>query len=175
MISKVFDPLGLISPIIVSAKTLFKELCLMKLGWDDALPEDKEKRWNDIVNELNSVGIISVPRCLYRKDVSEIKNVYFHGLADASRKAYCAMVYLVYETNEGMFPELISAKTRVAPVKELSIPRLELMSVRILSTLMNTVYNALSKQVKISGCKYWLDSKTALYWSNNEGEWRQFV
>lgn len=85
------------------------------------------------------------------------------------------MVYLVYETEEGMHSRLICAKTRVAPLQESSIPRLELMSARILSTLMQTVYNALTPQVKIDGCKYWLDSKTALFWINNQGEWRQFV
>ena len=175
MIAKLFDPLGLVSPIIVSAKVLFQELCTMKLGWDDELPEQMQNRWKAVVSDLNSVGMISLPRCLYKKNAGEIKNCYLHGFSDASKKAYCAMVYLVYETEEGMHSRLICAKTRVAPLKELSIPRLELMSARILSTLMKTVYNALTPQVKIDGCKYWLDSKTTLFWINNQGEWRQFV
>ena len=66
-------------------------------------------------------------------------------------------------------------KTRVAPLKQLSIPRLELMSARILAMLMNTVYVALSSQVRIEEKFYWLDSKTALFWINNKKEWKQFV
>ena len=175
MIAKLFDPLGLVSPIIVGAKVLFQELCTMKIGWDDELPEQMQNRWKGLIDDLNAVGTISLPRCLYKKDIGQVKNCYLHGFADASKKAYCALVYLVYETEEGMNSRLVCAKTRVAPLKELSIPRLELMSGRILSTLMKTVYNALTPQVKIDGCKYWLDSKTALFWINNQGEWRQFV
>ena len=85
------------------------------------------------------------------------------------------MIYLAYETENGFDSSLICAKTRVAPLKELSIKRLELMSARILATLMDTVRVALSSQVQIDGVYYWLDSKTALYWINNNGEWRQFV
>ena len=172
MIAKLFDPLGLVSPIIVGAKVLFQELCTMKIGWDDELPEQMQNRWKGLIDDLNAVGTISLPRCLYKKDRGQVKNCYLHGFADASKKAYCALVYLVYETEEGMNSRLVCAKTRVAPLKELSIPRLELMSGRILSTLMKTVYNALTPQVKIDGCKYWLDSKTALFWINNQGEWR---
>ncbi|XP_065063348.1 uncharacterized protein LOC135689914 [Rhopilema esculentum] len=175
MISKLFDPLGLVSPIIVSAKVLFQELCTLKLGWDDEVPVEMLNKWNKFVCDLSSVGVISLPRCLYEKSTDKVNKCYLHGFADASKKAYCAMVYLVCETDTGMHSRLICAKTRVAPLKELSIPRLELMSGRILSTLMETVYNALSPQIRIDGCRYWLDSKTALYWINNQGEWRQFV
>ncbi|XP_065062455.1 uncharacterized protein LOC135689235, partial [Rhopilema esculentum] len=175
MISKLFDPLGLVSPIIVSAKVLFQELCTLKLGWDDEVPVEMLNKWNKFVCDLSSVGVISLPRCLYEKSTDKVNKCYLHGFADASKKAYCAMVYLVCETDTGMHSRLICAKTRVAPLKELSIPRLELMSGRILSTLVETVYNALSPQIRIDGCRYWLDSKTALYWINNQGEWRQFV
>ena len=64
---------------------------------------------------------------------------------------------------------------RVAPLKDLTIPRLELMSARILAVLMDNVYKALCSQVIIDKVKYWLDSKTALYWIYNQGEWKQWV
>jgi len=85
------------------------------------------------------------------------------------------MVYLVEETAEGIYVPLLSANTRVAPLKQLTIPRLELMSARVLATLMTTVIEALGPQFKIDCIKYWLDSKTALYWIYNSGEWKQFV
>ena len=175
IIAKLFDPLGLVSPVIVGLKILFQELCTLKLGWDDEVPKDQKVVFDRIVSDLKETGNISLPRCLYGKETGTVKSCYLHGFADASKNAYCAVIYLVYETDDGIFSRLICAKTRVAPLKQLSIPRLELMSGRILSTLMDTVYKALSPQVKIDGCRYWLDSKTALYWINNQGLWKQFV
>ena len=70
---------------------------------------------------------------------------------------------------------LITSKTRVAPLKELSIPRLELMSATILAQLMYTVHNTLQSQLRVDGVRFWLDSKTALSWIRNRGEWEQFV
>ena len=60
-------------------------------------------------------------------------------------------------------------------MKKLTNPRLELMSGRVLARLMDTVKNALSEEMPITGTQQWLDSKTALWWINNKGEWNQFV
>eukprot|EP00794_Sanderia_malayensis_P009391 gene9391-biopygen7530 len=174
-LASLFDPLGVVSPVAVTAKILFQELCVDKLDWDDPLPGSKVDLWNTWLGDLVKVQTISIPRCVYRQSESEILTCQLHGFGDASKKAYCAVVYLVYETAEGMFSQLLCSKTRVAPLKSLIIPRLELMSARILATLMNTVQNALSPQVKIDKIKYWLDSKTALYWIFNSGHWKQFV
>ena len=66
MLAKLFDPLGLVSPMIVSAKVLFQELCTRKLGWDEKIPLQKGERWTKLVSNLNSVGEIILPRCLYK-------------------------------------------------------------------------------------------------------------
>ena len=90
---------------------------------------------------------------------------------DASKKAYCAMVYFVYHTKDGKaHVRLVASKTRVAPLKELSIPHFELMSARILAQLMHTVKNPLQSGVKLDGVRFWLTSKTALSWIQNKGE-----
>ena len=60
-------------------------------------------------------------------------------------------------------------------MKELIIPRLELLSAKILAVLVDTVCNAWSFQIKIDCVRYWLDSKTAIYWVYNNGEWKQWV
>ena len=70
---------------------------------------------------------------------------------------------------------MLSSKTRVAPLKELSIPRLELMACLILARLILTIKEALSSQVDIQNVRLWSDSMTALYWIQNQGEWKQFV
>ena len=174
-LASIFDPHGLVSPIAVSAKILFQELCLEKISWDDPLPKDKLARWEEWVKDSRQTGTICLPRCVVSKNKGKILSRQLHGFADASKKAYCGMVYLVEETTEGTFTRLLSAKTRVAPLKELTIPRLELMSARVLATMMSTIIQAFGPQFKFDCIKYWLDSKTALYWINNNGEWKQFV
>ena len=98
-----------------------------------------------------------------------------HGFVDASKVAYCAMIFIVFETTTGTCVRLLSGKTRVASLKQVSIPRLEIMSSKILANLMNTVIEALGQQVKVDRIKFWLDGKTALYRIQNNGEWKQFV
>ncbi|XP_046861891.1 uncharacterized protein LOC124455244 [Xenia sp. Carnegie-2017] len=71
--------------------------------------------------------------------------------------------------------KLIASKTRVVPMKELSIPRLELMAARILAHLMSAVRKALESEYNFEGVKYWTDSMTVLYWIVNSGNWKQFV
>ena len=174
-LASLFDPLGLISPIGVPGKVLFQELCKDKLGWDDPVSVEKSIKWKAWQQDLGYVKSIVLPRCVYEGCEGEILSWQLHGFGDASKQAYCAVVYLVCVTTKGIHVSLLSSKTRVAPLKELSIPRLELLSARILAVLMNTVHDALKTQIKIDCVRYWLDSMTALYWIFNNGEWKQWV
>ena len=174
-LASLFDPQGLVSPIAVVGKVLFQELCVKKLDWDDPLPEDKAVVWKAWLKDLSEVKTISVPRYVLEEVEGDIVRTSLHGFGDASKKSYCAMIYLVCETSTGVYTKLLCAKTRVAPLKGLSIPRLELMSAKILATLMDTVLKAVGSQVKIDEVKFWLDSKTALFWIANNGEWKNFV
>ena len=74
-----------------------------------------------------------------------------------------------------IYAKLIASKSRVAPLKKLTMPRLELMSATLLARLVHTVKSALKLHLEISRTTYWLDSKTALCWIQNQGEWKQFV
>ena len=98
-----------------------------------------------------------------------------HGFADASLKAYCAVIYFVCESPEGITVTLLTSKTRVAPVKTQTIPRLELMAGRTFALLMDTVRKALETELELEYVRMWTDSKTVLSWINNKGEWKQFV
>ena len=175
-IAKVFDPLGFVSPVTVIGKALFQDLCRVKCDWDDELPFEKCKIWEELVKDSDAVKSVAVPRGIHKPYLNENVKYALHGFGDASTKAYCAVIYLVSETEDGQkHSRLVCSKTRLAPLKGLTIPRLELMSGKILAQLMDTVKIALSNQIEISEVKYWLDSKTALYWIYNAGEWKQFV
>eukprot|EP00794_Sanderia_malayensis_P012189 gene12189-biopygen9725 len=171
----IFDPLGIISPISVIVKVLFQELCMSKLSWDDAVPREKAAIWDSWLEDLSQVNTVTLSRCIFDLNKGEILRCHLHGFGDASKKAYCAVVYMVYETSTGTYTTLLCSKTRVAPLKELTIPRLELLSARILAVLMDTVCTALKSHIKIDSKHYWLDSTTALYWIFHKGQWKQWV
>ena len=116
-----------------------------------------------------------VSRCIYDSPKHEVLECSLHGFGDASNNAYCAVVYFVCRMQDGTHARLLTSRSRVAPLKALTIPQLELMSARILAQLMSTVKKALEAQVTLSGTRYWLDSKTAICWIQNRGEWKQFV
>ena len=78
-LASMFDPLGLISPIAVSAKVLFQELCLERLSWDDSLPADKVKRWEVWLNDLKMTERISLPRSIIEGMNNETTRVTLHG------------------------------------------------------------------------------------------------
>ncbi|XP_046856074.1 uncharacterized protein LOC124449168 [Xenia sp. Carnegie-2017] len=179
LLACIFDPLGLLSPTIVKAKILFQDICYSGVDWDDTLPKSVKEKWEKWLRDLKEVKSVSIGR--YSSGVtdtsgSESKQRYFlHGFGDASKRAYCAVVYLVVLNGNDVRVKLIASKTRVAPMKELSIPRLELMAARILAHLMSAVRKALESEYNFEGVKYWTDSMTVLYWIVNSGNWKQFV
>ena len=155
-LAPMFDPLGLVSPVLVGPKVLFQEMCIDKLDWDDPLPEAKLSLWDEWIKDLEKVAKIEIPRC-YSHDVEgDVLYYTLHGFGDASSKAYSAVIYLVVHTSQGIFPRLIASKTRIAPVKKLSINRLELLSAKILMVLKSTVKIAVSSQFDVKETRYWL-------------------
>ena len=176
LLASLFDPLGIISPVTVSMKALFQEICSNKFDWDKPLTGETKVKWDRWIKDLAETKEIQIDRCLFDVGGEGVQKCYLHGFGDASKKAYCATVYFVYLGMDGKtHVRLVASKTRVSPLKELSIPRLELMSARILAQLMDTIRVALQSQLKIDGVKFWLDSKTALSRIQSKGEWRQFV
>ena len=85
------------------------------------------------------------------------------------------MIYLVTHQVSGIYVQLLTSKTKVAPLKDMTKPRLELTSARILAQLAQMVHGALEHQMKIASTNLWLDSVTALYWIENRKEWKQLV
>ena len=170
--AKLFDPLGLLSPFIIGTKILFQILCKDKVGWDEELKGNLLKRWNRLVSELEALSTIKVPRCYYLVDEVLIEQ-QVHGFCDASERAYAAAIYLrsVYR-NGDVKVCLISSKTRVAPLKRQTIPRLELLGATILARLINVVMNCLTSNPEMY-C--WTDSHTVLCWIKNDRPWRQYV
>ena len=169
-INGIFDPLGLASPVIITAKILYSQLCQSQLSWDEEVQGMAEVAWKRWIRILADSKSISVPRAIITSNVAKM---VLHGFADASKSAVAACIYLVaHYDNEEASQHLLLAKARIAPEK--SIPRLELIAAHTLSKLMAYVKYAL-EQYPISEIHGWVDSTTVLHWMNGNGTWSLFV
>ena len=113
--AKLFDPLGLISPVMVVLRMLLQELCLNKSQWDDTIPQDQKLRLQKWMTDLQRVDNVRVNRHYFPGQKTKVKSAVLHGFGDASRGAYCAVVYLCIESEDEYRTSLVAAKTRVAP------------------------------------------------------------
>eukprot|EP00795_Rhopilema_esculentum_P005097 gene5097-214_t len=169
--AKFYDPLGLISPVILPLKCLFQELCKIKENWDSPVHDKIAQKFRDIILDIRSVSKIELPRSvMHEVEVSDIKSVQLHGFSDASTVAYAASVYLRVETSSRVVSHLIASKTRVSPLKSESVPRLELMGALILARLMKTVSDALSATLNIDQTFCWSDSQIVIWWIFGENK-----
>lgn len=159
-ISRLFDPLGLVQPVIVKAKIFMQHLWASKLKWDDLLSEEDSQNWVKFRQELCQISKIVVPRCVVDKGADWIE---VHGFCDASEKAYGACLYVRnVDANGAGAARLYISKTRVAPLKTQSLPRLELLGALTLSELWTLVSQELP--VKPRRVVLWSDSTIALKW-----------
>ncbi|XP_026744680.1 uncharacterized protein LOC113506018 [Trichoplusia ni] len=126
-ISRLYDPLGWIAPCIITSKVFIQKLWISGIGWDDELPPNLLKEWRYYRSELEKLVDFHLPRCMSKG--KEDITMELHGFSDASNTAYAAVVYCrVVSATSQVHSHLITAKTKVAPVKQISIPRLELIS-----------------------------------------------
>ncbi|GFQ79177.1 uncharacterized protein TNCT_189691 [Trichonephila clavata] len=123
-IAKTFDPLGWLSPITIQYKTIMQRLWKQQLKWDERVPTDIKLEWEQLANDVQFVKDIKIPRFLL---VDSDNLFHLFGFSDASEKAYAAAIYCRSVSDTGKINvQLIIAKTRVAPLKTVSLPRLEL-------------------------------------------------
>lgn len=172
-ISRLYDPLGWIAPSIISAKIFIQKLWMSGLGWDEELPQGLLEEWITYRKNLTQLTNFRLPR--WMKSESNNRLVEIHGFCDASNVAYGAVVYLRVVTCEGRIEvSLISAKTRVAPIKQVSIPRLELCGAVLLAKLLVEVGTVLDVPKK--HWHAWTDSEVVLAWlSSHPSKWKPFI
>ncbi|XP_018368526.1 PREDICTED: uncharacterized protein LOC108764680 [Trachymyrmex cornetzi] len=160
-IAQIFDPLGLLAPAIITAKILIQELWRLQLEWDESLPADIFAKWSKFTEDMQCLDEFCVPRRVVAE--GSCSEVQLHGFCDASERAYGACIYLKTLNQDGSAQvQLLCAKSRVAPIKTVSIPRLELCGAQLLVQLVNKVRDALV--IKLSKTYYWSDSSIVLQW-----------
>ncbi|XP_043285701.1 uncharacterized protein [Venturia canescens] len=140
-IAQIYDPLGFHSPVVIRAKILLQRLWLEKLAWDDPVSTEVGKSWVTFRHDLAHLGNIAVPRWL---NMTSDSTVEIHGFSDASQLAMGAVVYVrVTGPGKSTRTALVCSKTKVAPIKRLTIPRLELTAALLVAKLAKYVRDTL--------------------------------
>ncbi|XP_050308277.1 uncharacterized protein LOC126744768 [Anthonomus grandis grandis] len=159
-IATIFDPLGLTSPCIILAKVLLQKLWSENLTWDQPLPSHILTSWIHFSSELETLNEIMINRKVTCENPSYIA---LHGFSDASETSYGACIYVLPKNINGDAEcNLLCAKSKVAPLKTLTMPRLELCAALILSQLLTKVLASVNININKVYC--WSDSTIVLGW-----------
>ncbi len=162
LIASFFDPIGFLALFLVRAKLFLQQVWQLGIGWDDALPPEFLKEWSKWQEELDGIAQFRIP-CFYRHIPDNLSVIDLHVFGDASEQAFCAVAYFRFCYASGATRcAFVTAKTRVAPKKLLSIPKLELQAA-VLSTRLAAVVIKEHDYI-IDSTYYWTDSSTVFQW-----------
>ncbi|KMQ85515.1 hypothetical protein RF55_15882 [Lasius niger] len=168
--ARLFDPMGWLAPVVIRAKILIQSAWLRQLDWDAPLPSTDAQQWQRLFAELPQLERVN----RWLGTGNEDALLEFHGFADASERGYAAAVYLRVKTNKSTSLHLLAAKSKVAPVKQVSLPRLELCAAALLTVLTAHLRNSLS--LSTAPIHLWTDSKVTLHWiQGHASRWKTYV
>ncbi|KAL7291717.1 hypothetical protein TKK_0014506 [Trichogramma kaykai] len=166
-VARIFDPTGWIAPVTVRAKMLLQHLWLQGRNWDQLADPATTKMWLSFRRQLPALQQCHIPRWI---GTTAKSSLVVHGFSDASEKAYAAAIYLVSDNKA----HLITAKSKVAPIRAVSLPRLELCGATLLARLMRKTLDDLGITTPLVYC--WTDSQIVLAWLRAPpSTWKAFV
>ncbi|XP_053380273.1 uncharacterized protein LOC128548811 [Mercenaria mercenaria] len=166
---RIYDPLGLLSPVTIRTKILLQDLWKKSYDWDVPLPEDIQHAWHTLSFDLNSAQTMTLPRLLLPTASSGLDRTsgQLHVFVDASMASYGAAAYICYSTDA----RLVMAKNRVAPLKKLTLPQLELMAALIGARLGSH----LQKSLMVTDITYRSDNQIVLHWLKSSKPSKKFI
>lgn len=158
-LARIYDPLGWLSPVIFTAKRIIQELWKLNVDWDTEVPLHIMSTWNNFVEQLPLLQQLRIPRYYHTNLDSHCILV---GFCDASQLGYAAVTYLVVQNHNSS--HLLMAKSKVAPLKSLTIPRLELCAAVLLSKLIKYILSSVHFAAQIEKVILFTDSTIVLSW-----------
>lgn len=175
VLMSIFDPLGLIAHFLAYLKVLLQDIWRSGISWDEEIGDDAFVNWLTWLKILPNVERVQIARCYSnRHPFNEAETVQLHTFVDAGKNGMAAVSFLRFVKNMTIHCSLITAKTRVAPLKLTSIPRLELQAAVIGTRLTRTILETLA--IRVTKKFYWSDSKDVLCWLNSDHrKYTQFV
>lgn len=171
LIARLFDPAGWLAPVIIVAKIIMQDMWLDKTEWDEEIKPVALNKWKNFITKYNEIDDIKIPRWIkFSPDCS----IEYHGFCDSSEAAYAATIYVRIEISGHIYSNLLTAKSKVAPIKKLTLPRLELCGAVLLVELIDSVIHELEpKKVPMF---LWSDSTIVLAWLKKPPcTWNTFV
>ncbi|XP_058481739.1 uncharacterized protein LOC131457006 [Solea solea] len=166
-VASLYDPLGFVAPFLLTGKKVLQEMCRHGTSWDDPLPSELQPVWERWKNDLANLEEITIPRCYVPVGFGKVIKKELHHFSDASTYGYGQCSYLRYvNEDEGVHCALVMGKSRVAPIKVTTIPRLELTAAVVSVAASNT----LKEELGLADIDeyFWTDSKVVLGYINNE-------
>ena len=165
-LASVYDPLGLVLPVLIRGKIFFQEATRLHSSWDNKVPTSLANEWNNWLTSMNTIQDIRFPRCLipatFDDGVAEL-----HHFCDASSQCYGACTYIRTVNHHGLVEvTLVASKARLAPLKKTTVPRLELSSAALAIKLESVIRRELD--VALLPSTFWTDSKITLAYIQNE-------
>ncbi|XP_055633238.1 uncharacterized protein LOC129773624 [Toxorhynchites rutilus septentrionalis] len=175
LVMSVFDPLGMVAPFVVHGKTIVQDVWRSGIGWDEPLPANIVPQWERYAKLLGTLNTVKIPRCYFPGYQPEAYNsLELHVFVDASNSAYAAAAYFRILDHGEVRCSLVAARSKVAPIKLLSVPRLELQAAVIGTRLMKSIIS--NHTIRIKRKILWSDSATVLNWIRADPRnYKQFV
>ena len=175
IVSSVYDSLGLLAPGILPAKLILRELCQEKLSWDENVSDRHSRRWLQWLSELQELSSFEVNRCIKPDNFGVTLTAQIHNFSDASENGYGIASYIILTNKDGQkCCTLLMSKSRVAPLKKVTIPRMELTAAVIAAKVDQLLRQEL--EIKLEKSVFWTDSLTVLrYIENDASRFKTFV
>ncbi|XP_061729288.1 uncharacterized protein LOC133534210, partial [Cydia pomonella] len=137
-IASLFDPMGWLAPAVVIAKTFMQKLWQLGVSWDEELAAEVKEEWMKFRNEIPALTEVKINRWVHTN--ADRSSIEVHGFSDASMSAYAAVIYIrAIDTDGQVQVSLLTAKTKTAPLKQISMPRLEMCAAVLLCRLLKHV------------------------------------
>ena len=169
MTSSVYDSLGLVAPVVLTAKKLLQDVCKKKLGWDDPIIDEDGERWEKWKGQLASLSRVSLGRCIKPLYFGDLKFSELHNVEDALHIACGAVSYLrMVDVEDKIHCTFLTGKSRLAHLKPMTVPRLELFAAVLAVQLDNSVREEF--HVPITQSTYWSDSTCVLQYIRNQSK-----
>ena len=175
-IATIYDPLGLVGPLILPGREINQELCRLKYDWNDRLPDELAVKWRDWKKGPASLTSYSIPRSFTPRDFGEVERAELHHFEDASEgHGYGAVTYLRFINKKGgIHSSLLIGKSRVRPLRSgITVPKMEWIAPTLLIKMDKLITKKLEGRIKIHSVTFWTDSTIALRYIFNET--RRFV
>ncbi|XP_062717003.1 uncharacterized protein LOC134292164 [Aedes albopictus] len=176
VVMSLFDPLGFISFFLIHGKILIQDIWARGTQWDEKITEDLYVRWRQWTSLFAELGTLRIPRCYFHSPFpANFETLQLHIFVDASEAAYSCVAYFRLEVGETVQVAFVSSKTKVAPLKTISIPRLELKAAVLGTRMLNTIKD--QHTFPIARQIIWSDAGVCLAWirSKNHRRYHQFV